>query len=430
MTVLPESVAAPVVARIDRIAAGGAGVGRLPDGRAVFVHRTAPGDLAEVRVEPGGPRWMRGRLVRLHEEGDGRRAAPCPYYERCGGCTLEHLEPAAQLQARAHIVADALQRIGHVDIDLPEVVPSPAEFRYRNRVTFTLARTGRRVIAGFHELERPGHIVDLDARCLLLEPALAEAWSALRQAWGPHAQALPAGPRLRLTLRTAAGGASLLIEGGTGRGQPEALLHSLPQLRSVWHRRAPGERVRLLAGEETLDENWGGDPVSLRGAVFLQVNRAAAALLEAHVLERIGSVKGLHVIDAYSGVGLYTRRLVNAGASVTAIERDSDAARSAAQAAPSARVLTGAVERHLPSALPADLVILNPPRSGLHADVCATLSASRTERIIYISCDPATLARDVQRLSPSHRVSGVRCFDLFPQTAHVETVLELACATT
>jgi len=129
-----------VTVRIDSIAAGGEGVGRLPDGRVTFVHRTAPGDLAEISVTERRDRWTRGRLLRVLEPSAERREAPCPFYARCGGCTLEHLAYDAQLRAKARIVADALTRIGGVATEPPEVVASPTEFRYRNRVSFALRR--------------------------------------------------------------------------------------------------------------------------------------------------------------------------------------------------------------------------------------------------------------------------------------------------
>ncbi|HWV58738.1 MAG TPA: TRAM domain-containing protein, partial [Longimicrobiales bacterium] len=202
---------------ITGIAADGAGVGRLPDGRAVFVHRVAPGDAARVKVVEERKRWARGRLIGLERGSAQRRAAPCPHYSRCGGCTIEHLTYDAQLDAKARRVADAFARIAGIEIPPPTVSPSPAEFGYRNRLSFSLRRLGSgRVVAGFHAIDDPGRIVDIDERCLLPEPALASAWGQLRANWGPGAYRLPAGERLRLTLRaTAFGRVTLLVEGGT-----------------------------------------------------------------------------------------------------------------------------------------------------------------------------------------------------------------------
>jgi 23S rRNA (uracil1939-C5)-methyltransferase len=126
-------------------------VGRLQDGRAVFVHRTAPGDEAYIKVVETKPRYARGTLLKIEKAGQGRRKAPCPYYGQCGGCTLEHLDYMAQLRVKSFLVADALTRIGKLDVALPHVEPSPNEFRYRNRVSFTLMRLQHgRLVAGFH----------------------------------------------------------------------------------------------------------------------------------------------------------------------------------------------------------------------------------------------------------------------------------------
>lgn len=418
---------APVVeVRVDSIAAGGEGVGRMGDGRVVFAHRTAPGDLAAVELTERRDRWARGRLLRVLEPGPGRREAPCPYYARCGGCTLEHLEYPEQLRAKAGIVADALTRIGGFAVEPPEVVPSPREFRYRNRVSFALVRRGSgTVAAGFHALHDPGRVVDMGGACLLPEEPIAAAWDRLREAWGPDANRLPSGERLRLTLRaSSAGEVSLLIEGGYSPGRPEELIAAVPGLVSVWHR-PHAASPELIAGAPGLPETWGDETVELSGAAFLQVNRGAAALLEDHVAALAGDVRGVRVVDAYCGVGLHARRLARAGAEVVGIELDEDAVAAARAAAEGARFVAGPVEEILPAELPAGLVILNPPRAGLTPEVPEALAARPPERVLYVSCNPATLARDLKRLGSGFVIESIRSFDLFPQTAHVETVVLL-----
>lgn len=419
---------------ITGIAAGGAGVGRLPDGRAVFVQRTAPGELVDIELLEERGRWARGALLAVRRESPDRRLAPCPHYDRCGGCTLEHLEYGAQLRAKRGLVVEALRRIGGIELppglEVPPVTPSPLEFRYRNRVSFTLLRLGgSRVVAGFHEVNRPGHVVDITGACLLPEPAIGEAWARLREEWGPGAQRLPSGRRLRLTLRaSAAGEVALVITGGYGPGRPAELLERVPELSAIWGE--TGNGLTLLAGSEAVVENWADEEVGLSGAVFLQVNRGAAALLEAHLVELTGEVRGQRIVDAYCGVGLLARRFAREGAEVVGIELDEAAVTEARRLAPpGAEFVAARVEEALPAALPAGLVLLNPPRTGLDPAVPEALRTTPPARIIYVSCDPATLARDLARLGSGFRVRSLRSFDLFPQTAHVETVVELVCDT-
>lgn len=416
---------------ITGIAAGGAGVGRLPDGRVTFVHRTAPGDVAEVRLVEEKPRWTRGELVRLLSASPDRREAPCPHYAECGGCTLEHLTYGAQLRAKSQLIADALRRIGKRDVAPPDVAPSPSEFHYRNRVTFTLRRGRDGVVAGFHALEEPDRITDVTGACLLPERPIAEAWEGLRGAWGEEASRLPSGDELRLTLRaSAAGEVSLAIDGGFAAGRPDELLAAVPRLAALWHRPPGTSAFRLLAGDESLRDEWAGEALDVSADVFTQVNRAGAALLEEHVLERVRAAGPGRVLDGYCGVGLYVRRLERDGVEVVGIESHPDAVAEARRTAPGSTILEGRVEERIREVLPVDVAILNPPRAGLNAAVVAALASRPPRAVVYVSCDPATLARDLQRMGTRFDLVGVRAFDLFPQTAHVETVVEMRCATT
>ena len=161
-------------------------------------------------------------------------------------------------------------------------------------------------------------------------------------------------------------------------------------------------------------------------ASFEQVNPRMAEELHAFVVGRVLSYAPAAVVDAYAGAGATAFAIAASGAVVTAIEVDREASALAAKRlAPPSRVVAGRVEEQLARALPVDVVLLNPPRTGVDAAVCHALERSpRPRAIVYVSCNPATLARDVARL-PSYRVAGVQSFDMFPQTAHVETVCEL-----
>lgn len=418
--------AAEATVRIRGLSFDGAGVGTLDDGRVVFVPRTAPGDEVRVRITHGRPRWARGRLLELCVPSPDRVSPACPYYEECGGCTLQHITYAQQLHWKGDTVREALRRISHLDVELPEVVPSPKDQHYRSRVTFTLMRlSGGRVVAGFHHLGVPHRIVDVDEGCILPEPAVASVWNGLRRAWGEGARRLPAGRKLRLTLRAVDEGVILVVAGGRGPGRPDILLREVEGLVAVWAEKPKGGG-KLLAGLGHVHDTRFGETMQTGPTTFLQVNREASEALHEWVVEQGGVREGEKVVDAYCGVGLYGRELARAGADVLGIERDPEAAKAASCEAPeSFTVWTVAVEDRIQEALPADLVVLNPPRSGVDERVTDVLQAAGPPRLIYVSCDPATLARDIGRLSSSYGVVNVRAFDLFPQTAHVEVVVVL-----
>lgn len=415
-----------MVVTIRAIAAGGEGVGKLPDGCTVFVHRTAPGDEVEVAVTRKRQRWARARLVEVLRPGEGRREAPCPFYADCGGCTLQHLTEQAQRRAKAAIVADALTRLGGVVLPSPpDVIPSPTPWRYRNRMTFTVRRgADQAVAAGLHALADPDRIVPVDERCLLAEEAVGAAWSRLRAAFTRDPGLLPSADDVHLTVRaTGRGGVLLMVEGGRRAWDAGALAVASGPWLGAWQRAADG-RVRRLAGSDGADE-IAGEPVRVAAGSFLQVNRAAAARLYDEVERQVGEVRGESVVEAYAGVAILSRRLARAGARVAALEGNPRAAAEARRAG-GFEVVTGAVERHLAAALPTAVVIVNPPRTGVSADLVAAILAVPARRLVYVSCDPATLARDVRRLAGRYALADLHCVDLFPQTAHVETVATLA----
>ena len=397
---------------IASIAAGGDGVGR-DEGMAVFVPRTAPGDVALVRLTRA-KRFARGMLESLELASAVRIEPPCPHYteDRCGGCQIQHLSYGAQLSAKAGIIGDALRRIGRRTVDDPDVEPSDREWRYRHKLTLHLRRTGGEWIAGLHPYDNPDAVFDL-RDCPITDERVMSVWAELRPAFG----LLPRERALRVAVRLLDHGAAVVVEGGRTWREPERLLEAAPSVTEVWWR-AEGGRTRLLARR-------GADSAS--GASFAQVNAGVADRLRGHVLALARQHHPGKVIDAYAGLGATTLPLAADGCEVTAIELDRDAAahlRSRLRA-PST-VIAGRVEDHIARALPADVVLLNPPRGGLDARVTSALQdvVRAPNAVLYTSCDPATLGRDLARLS-RFRLASVRAYDMFPQTAHVETVCEL-----
>jgi 23S rRNA (uracil1939-C5)-methyltransferase len=428
---------------IDSIAAGGDGVGRS-EGLVVFVPRTAPGDLASVRVADAG-RFARGRLEAVIRPGPAREPPPCRHYveDRCGGCQLQHISYTGQLAAKAGIIRDAIQRIGKRPVDLPAIRPSPREWRYRRKLTLAMRRASGSWIAGLHPHDAPGRIFDL-VDCPITDERVLAVWREIRAA----AEWLPAAAELRGAVRVPADGdpdgVSFLLEGGSQWRTHERFFDAIPSVGALWWRPEGQSRRRLHAratvtvGTHARSEEDAGTghaevpdatrpDASAADASFAQVNGEVSSLLHGYVIERALSLQPRTVIDAYAGSGDTAAPLASAGTIVTAIELDREgAARGARRLMPPSRMIQGRVEDALPPLLPADVVILNPPRGGVDEAVTSALmaTAGRPRAIIYVSCNPATLARDIARL-PGYRIASITGFDMFPQTAHVETVCEL-----
>jgi 23S rRNA (uracil1939-C5)-methyltransferase len=395
---------------VESIAAGGDGVARHA-GMVVFVPRSAPGDRVRVSVK-AGKRFARGRLAEVLAPGPGRVEPPCPHYtlDDCGGCQVQHLSYDAQLAAKRTIIGDSMRRIARRDVPDPVVEASDRPWRYRRKLSLTIRRTKDGVVAGLRRYHDPDSIFALDD-CLITDEAVVAAWREVLSA----PDLLPASAELRGAVRVVEGDATLVVAGGERWPHAERLLESAPSLRAIWW--IPAGKSRRLVAERA---------PSPAGASFAQVNAAVAASMKAHLVERALAHHPTTAVDAYSGVGDTAVRLAREGVSVTAIELDREAAAVACELLPAgSRSVAGAVERLLGDHLPADVVIVNPPRVGLDQRVTAALAgSSATRAIIYASCDPATLARDVGRLD-GWRIASLRGFDMFPQTAHVETVCEL-----
>jgi 23S rRNA (uracil1939-C5)-methyltransferase len=396
--------------RILRLAAGGDGVGRLEDGRTVFVPRSAPGDLVELTRVREHRRFARARVARVLEPAPERVGARCPHYveDDCGGCQLQHLASATQREARRTFVGDALRRIAKLDVPDPELVPASEDFEYRTKITLHVDDGGRRI--GLHPLDRPDFAFEL-ARCHITRPELMSLWEevgSLRELlpsgvrhivlrldrWGRRHVVLVTGPRT---------GAAALYEAMTARGVA-ATLWVQPE----------GEEASAVSAPD----------LPFPATVFEQVHPAMGDRVRAHAVAALGDIAGRHVWDLYAGIGETTAALADAGASVESVESDPRAVAEAEARGPAAARLVGRVERVVGNLRAPDLVITNPPRTGMDERVTAALGTAAPSRIVYISCDPATLARDLSRLQ-GFRLSSALAFDLFPQTAHVETVAVL-----
>jgi 23S rRNA (uracil1939-C5)-methyltransferase len=380
------------VVAIDRLASGGDGVGRLGDGRTVFVPFSAPGDRLRIRVTERRARYARGELIEILAPGRARRAPRCGLYGRCGGCSWQHLDYTTQLEAKRTILLDAIERIGGLAAPPGvEIVGSPEEYGYRTRARVVAA-------GGAVGFRRPrSHEIEATLHCPVLAPALETRL----------------GDAARLG---ALSGAPVEIELAVGHDGTVRVA-----------------AVDDAGASEAVDLVVAGERLRISPGVFAQANGALLGPLCDAVAAAAGS--GRSAAELYAGAGLFTLGLSRRFERVLAIEANplatADLSFNLERAGRRDRVSirTAPVERAVRALREArpELVVLDPPRTGLAPAARAALAALGAERIVYVSCDPATLARDLSVLcAQGHELRSLRAFDLFPQTHHVEAVALLA----
>jgi len=381
--------------RVERILPGGVGLAHA-EGQTVFVGLAAPGDLARVSVESVRGRLVFASIAEVLEPSPARVEPPCPYFGRCGGCDFQQLSYEAQLAAKAEIIRDCLRRMARVEPpDEIRVEPSPEIWRYRSRARWQ--HDARRRLLGYYE--RGSHRVCDVADCPVAAPPVNERLLRLRE---------------------------LLVEG------------RLPEV-AEFEAVAGDEGVALDPSVEPGDEREqvrriGGETYRFDAGCFFQINHALLAPLVAEGL-RGTEEGGDTALDLYSGVGLFALPLARRFRRVVAVEGNPAATAYARRnlsdaTLPNARVETSAVgdwlARHAGELGRADFVLLDPPRAGAEPEAVRGLIGLKPTHISYVSCDPATLARDLRALlDAGYRLDSLRAFDMFPQTHHVETVVHL-----
>ncbi|MFL5526508.1 MAG: class I SAM-dependent RNA methyltransferase, partial [Gemmatimonadaceae bacterium] len=352
---------AVVSVTIDSIAAGGDGVGRT-NGLVVFVPRTAPADVVTAQIS-GKAHFARGNLTSIVTASPFRIEPPCPHYTRdkCGGCQLQHMTYDAQLAAKKLVIRDAIQRIGKRQIDTPVIERSPQEWRYRTKLTLAMRRRGPRWIAGLHPYDNPAQVFAL-ADCPITDRQVVAAWREVMEAdaYFPDAKAL------RGSVRITGDGATFVMIGGRSWGARDQFAAAVPSLSAVWWE--PDDKPRRLLFDNRRERT--------PSASFAQINAGMAEILRNHIFERARSYEPRSVVDAYAGAGHTSAALSELGIRVTAIELDADAARwSASRLREPSRSIQARAEDALPGVLPADVVILNPPRAGVDQRVATTLES-------------------------------------------------------
>ena len=426
--------------------AEGMGVARL-EGRVIFVPYTIRGERWKVRLEKVNKNVAWGRGVELLLASPERVEPDCPLFGRCGGCQFRHMTYAEELRAKGRRISDALERVGHITLDLPPVLGAEDPFRYRNKVQFPVVRGKKGLSVGYYRGR--SHDV-LDALDCPLQP---EAVTRLRAAFKDWMEAynVPTydegtgkGLIRHLYVRTSSRGESLVCVVANG----DKLPHGVELVEAL--RRAEPGLAGLVLSVNTRDTNvilgdkyaalWGRDwleeelcQLSFRLSVpsFFQINRAQTEVLYGVALDLAGLTGTETVLDLYCGIGTISLALARRAGRVVGAEIVPQAIGDAKENARRNGIRNaeffcgdaGAVAQKLGAeGVRPQVICVDPPRRGLGPEVPAILAGMVPERIVYVSCDPATLARDVDRFAQiGYRAVKAQGVDLFPRTAHVET---------
>jgi 23S rRNA (uracil1939-C5)-methyltransferase len=435
--------------RVDSLAYGGNGVARL-NGFVVFVRRGLPGDRVRARVTKVKRNHAEALTTQVLEPSPERVEAPCSHYPACGGCRFQDLAYEAQTAAKEMQVADALRRLGGVDEPpLEPILPAVERFHYRNKLEYSFAPGPEGALLGFHKAGRWDEVLDVE-RCWLTTD-LGNAIREAVRAWAreedlpAYDQAEGTGYLRHLVVREGRNTGQALVELVTApgerfeRGYLVEALRRFPEVRSIhWAvNDTPAEVTNLpttlLWGDEAIEEELLGLRFRVRPNAFLQTNTAMAERLYELALEAAGLTGEETVYDLYCGIGTIGLVMAAQALTVWGVEVSEESVACALENAElngigNAAFFAGnvgqALEELRDRAGPPDVVVVDPPRAGLAGKALKRVGETGAPRLVYVSCNPTTLAGDVKRLAADYgyRLERARPVDMFPHTPHVETV--------
>ncbi|MBR0256310.1 MAG: 23S rRNA (uracil(1939)-C(5))-methyltransferase RlmD [Synergistaceae bacterium] len=436
---------------ITGLSSDGAGISRTESG-VVFVQGALPGEKVSARIVARKKDFAVADTVSVIEASHGRAIPKCKYYGRCGGCQLQHADYPTQLRLKAGLVRDAMTRIGGFDAGLfdgLECEPSPESWGYRNKASFPVQDINGRIMTGFY---RAGtHRLELIRSCPVNATRINAMYSRILDGlehnhypFDGYNEKSHTGKLRHIIARTGINtGESLLsfvINGKLSAKSVKALASlgnlSRPDTLTLNHNSKPGNVIlgtytENLTGNGIISELLGKYRLSFDTASFFQVNTGQAAKLFAYASSQAEGAR--NILELYSGTGSLTCWLADMAGSVTSVEEWRGAVRMAghnlkANGFDNVRTLCGRSEDVIADLRDSyDAVVLDPPRDGCNRAVLEAVNDFGVRRAVYVSCNPATLARDC-RILAGHgwRLESVRAFDMFPQTAHVESVAVMA----
>jgi 23S rRNA (uracil1939-C5)-methyltransferase len=396
---------------IQSLVYGGSGMARLPDGRAVFVPFTLPGEKVQVVIREEKKGFVHADLLDILQPSPQRIAPRCKHFTTCGGCHYQHMGYEHQLENKKGILAEQLQRLGGIQHPvISQVIPSPQSWNYRNSLQFHLSPSGN---LGF-EHSRSNQTLAID-ECHLPLPAIEQAWPQLDFEFLPELE--------RVELRQGDGEELLLVLSSTDPTPPE-FETEMPL--SAVHLSPQGHII--LSGSDHLPMTILGKTFRVGAPSFFQVNNWMAEKMVSVLLEKVSFSKDMLVLDAYCGVGLFSHFMAPLVGRCLGVESSPAACHDYTfnlDEFDNVSLYEGTTESVLPllEEKP-DLIILDPPRSGVGKPALDAILRMSPRQMVYFSCNPATLARDARlMLSAGYQFQETILLDMFPQTFHVETVI-------
>ncbi len=435
-------------ATIDRYDSAGNGIARI-SGRVVFVRRAIAGETCEVRILKCGKTAAWAKVERILTSSPYRAAPECPVFGKCGGCDLQHMDYSEELRYKKQRVDDALSRIGGIDVPAEEIIGAKEPERYRNKAVYTAS--GSSGVPEFGFFREHSHDVVPSEHCLIQTESSERAVAAAARWMKKHRvtaydEKSGSGCVRRIFCRTASSGKMQIAVVTATKEIPSRdaliseLLSECPEATGIIHNFNNARNNTVLAGEfrtiwgsDTLEDTLCGLTFSLSPRSFYQVNHAQAEILYGKVLEFADLTGNEMVLDLYCGTGTITLFLARHARRVIGAELVEAAVLDARENARRNGILNSeficadasqAAEQFKACALNPDVIVVDPPRKGLAPEVIAAATDMLPRRIVYVSCDPATLARDLRLFGEKGYVTRrVTAVDMFPRTAHVETVV-------
>lgn len=419
-----------VTGEIQALAFGGLGILRH-EGFVIFVPYTAVGDRIECRITHRKKRYAQGEIIKILKPGPGRAVPPCPYFGTCGGCQIQHLAYEKQLEYKTMAIDDALKRIGHIGFDCHPVISAEQHWAYRRHVTLHL-REENEVFAGGYIANDNQTLLKIDQCPIFVDkhdPVIFQLHGLIKKL-----KAAP-GALGRVTIYKQPEHKFLLnfVFDKMPVNCQEVLQHSFDN-QKLWLGIGAHSQSDSLAFGKTLGSlEIEGLSVQFTLGSFIQNHPEQSLKIYRKIVSYALSIGANRVVDLFCGIGVSSLMLAKQGIQVWGVEWNSEAIEMAKRNALnndliSAKFYASSVEKILPAQLPKwspDLLVVNPPRQGLEPASVETLIKYPVNRMIYVSCMPSTLARDLHALNEAYEVESCEGVDMFPQTAHVETFVTL-----